>query len=344
MPEPSAGGASAGARLPTAFGAAFLVIAVAPFLPLRLPLPLPVAVFAASSSSSAAACARVCARVGNQARAALRRGSRRVEERMGEELFAREALDGIALEEAADEVDARGGELRSNLGRDPAFGALDVLEELDVVLPAERRAADENLKEDGAHAPQVRLGVVLFVLQNLRGHVERRAAQRLGHPLRLERPCKSKVRNLQLRHRRCFGQEEVLGLKVAVDVIRGPEHLQTRPELLHHVPRNSLRHSPVPPHEVRQVATRAEFKHQKQLVRLLDDVVELDDVGRVGALQREHLGLERLFELGVETLKVNLLDRGLAPIILVASVPHHSEGARTNLAEERPPAHDALRL
>ena len=41
----------------------------------------------------------------------------------------------------------------------------------------------DELKKDGAHAPEVGLGVVLVELQDLRRHVERASAQRLRQAL-----------------------------------------------------------------------------------------------------------------------------------------------------------------
>ena len=79
----------------------------------------------------------------------------------------------------------------------------------------------DQLKQDGAHAPQVGLGVVLLELQNFRRHVQRRAAQRVGQSAGLQAPRKAKVRDLQHRAGARRRQQQVLRLQVALRSAQG---------------------------------------------------------------------------------------------------------------------------
>ena len=60
---------------------------------------------------------------------------------------------------------------------------------------------DEDFIEDRPDTPQVGGCVVLFVEQDLRSHVERGAAQRVGESSWLEVPREAEIRNLDLRVR-----------------------------------------------------------------------------------------------------------------------------------------------
>jgi hypothetical protein len=66
-----------------------------------------------------------------------------------------------------------------------------------VVLGAEGRSPCGHLVEDGAAGPEVSLGVVLFVAEDLGGHVEGRAAEGLGHAGLGEEAGEAKVGNLE---------------------------------------------------------------------------------------------------------------------------------------------------
>ena len=58
---------------------------------------------------------------------------------------------------------------------------------------AGRSRTHNQLKQDGAHTPQVGLGVILVELQNLWRHVQWGAAQRLCQALRMQASRKAKV-------------------------------------------------------------------------------------------------------------------------------------------------------
>lgn len=56
-------------------------------------------------------------------------------------------------------------ELASHSIRDPGLIALNVLQQLHLVEAVKGRLAHQQLKQDGPHAPQVCLGVILVELQ-----------------------------------------------------------------------------------------------------------------------------------------------------------------------------------
>jgi hypothetical protein len=55
---------------------------------------------------------------------------------------------------------------------DPVFALLNLAEELDMVVRPERRFASGHLIQHGAYRPQIGLGVVLLIPQDLGCHVE----------------------------------------------------------------------------------------------------------------------------------------------------------------------------
>ena len=114
---------------------------------------------------------------------------------------------------------------RGQLGRDGwgqlGVRGLDVAQQVHVVVAVEGGAPRDELEQDGAHAPQVRLGIVLLEAQDLGGHVQGRAAQRLRQALGLQGAGKAEVCNLQDRPRRLGGQQQVLGLEVPLRASAG---------------------------------------------------------------------------------------------------------------------------
>lgn len=64
---------------------------------------------------------------------------------------------------------------------DPVFSLLDPPQQLDVVLCPKWGFTYGHLEKHGSDGPEIDLGVVLFVTQNLGSHVQGRSAERLGH-------------------------------------------------------------------------------------------------------------------------------------------------------------------
>ena len=125
--------------------------------------------------------------------------------------MAKQAAAGLHL---VDHVQGSRGQLGRNGRGQPGVRGLDVAQQVHVVVAVEGGAPRNELEQDGAHAPQVRLGVVLLEAQDLGGHVQGRAAQRLRQALGLQGARKAEVRDLQDRPRRLGGQQQVLGLEV----------------------------------------------------------------------------------------------------------------------------------
>lgn len=66
-----------------------------------------------------------------------------------------------------------------------------------MVLCPERRLSCAHLVQNSAHAPQIGLGVVLFITKDLWRHVEWRAAERFCQAEVWERAGESEISNLE---------------------------------------------------------------------------------------------------------------------------------------------------
>ena len=122
-----------------------------------------------------------------------------LQERVLEELLVGHASRRVLLQQPAHQVHALARQLAGDTTRDARVPARDVAQERHRVGARERRRAAHELEQDTPDAPEVRLGVVLLVAQDLRRHVQGRAAQRLGQTARVHVPREAKVGDLERR-------------------------------------------------------------------------------------------------------------------------------------------------
>ena len=78
----------------------------------------------------------------------------------------------------------------------------------------EGRPPNQQLIQDGSHAPEVRFGIILLELQYLGRHIQRRATQRFRKPCRLQIAGKSEVCDLQQGSSTRGAQQQVLGFEI----------------------------------------------------------------------------------------------------------------------------------
>ena len=116
---------------------------------------------------------------------------------MVEKLLEGHALHRVALQQAVDEVNAGRAQTLSNLVGDLGFMALNVVQQGNMVASIERWPANDQFIEDGTHAPQVSLSIVLVGLEDLRGHVQGGAAQSVCQLVLLQVARKAKVGYLE---------------------------------------------------------------------------------------------------------------------------------------------------
>ena len=256
---------------------------------------------------------------------------------MLEELLVGHASRRVLLQQPAHQVHALVRQLAGDTTRDARVPARDVAQERHRVGARERRRAAHELEQDTPDAPEVRLGVVLLVAQDLRRHVQGRAAQRLGQTARVHVPREAKVGDLERRggirrvllgaERRLLGsrsafdlradvrrgraaQQQVLRLQVTVYEVPRAHLPQTARDLRGERSRDGLGDAADAPQVLRQVAERAVLEHQEhRLVGLvLHDVQQRDDVLVFARAQHVDLGLQRAQELAVQTTRADLLD------------------------------------
>ena len=258
------------------------------------------------------------------------------------ELAAGEPEFGIPLQQGPQEVLALVGDLHALEG-EPLAAALYVGEELHGVLAREGRPAREQLEEDCAHGPEVRLRVVRLVAQDLGGHVQGRSTHRGRHVLRLQRSGEAEVGDLQHRVVGGVAEEDVLGLQVSVQDVLAVQDAEPGGYLREKAARHLLGRLPLPLQELREVAARAELQDQVEVGRALLQVAEAHDV-RVGdAAQHVHL-LAQLRGLGhrlaADDLHRHSLLRARA---LHAALPHRGIGPLADALVEDVAGHLLLR-
>jgi len=135
---------------------------------------------------------------------------------IGEKVLERNALQGLPLEKALKEGQTGRGEVhtRGDLQR-PLYHP----QELGLILGREGGSSCHHLEEDSTHGPEIGLGVVLVVAQDLRSHVEGRSTEGLGHAAPFKVAREAEVCDLQHSMRRILSQKEVLRLYIAVHEI-----------------------------------------------------------------------------------------------------------------------------
>lgn len=116
---------------------------------------------------------------------------------MVEKLLKGHPLNRVAFQQAVDEINTGSAQVSSNLLWDLGFMALNVVQQSHMVAAIERGPTNHQLVQDGSHAPQVGLGIVLVRLENLRSHVQGGAAQGVSQLVLLQVSGKAKVSYLE---------------------------------------------------------------------------------------------------------------------------------------------------
>ncbi len=210
----------------------------------------------------------------------------------------------------------------------------DAVEDLRRRLSGKRRAADQQLEEDGADREEIRSGVERIGGELLGRHVVRRAHDRSGHRdvgMCLVGGLLCRARQPEVEQLDAVGGEkDVRRFEVAMDQPAGVNRGQRREDPQRDVNALGERHRPAG--EPRRQRLALEQLHRdEQLAVGLADLVQLADVGVRDAGGGARLAPEALSRLGIASRLAHHLDGDAAVKALVGGGIHDAHAAFAEL-------------